>query len=96
VGLKEGGSQEQPRGVDKGVFQRMCVFHGPAVGLLVLMVQLVDVLVQERSVECSVKPVEAEVFNQQKQRYLDCYLLPVWKVKRSMPWFHYLSCRKHT
>ena len=76
VRLKEGRSQKQPSGVDEYVFQRVCVFHGPAVGLLVLVVQLVDVLVQEGSVECSVEPVEAEVFYQQKQRHLDCHLLP--------------------
>lgn len=63
VRLEQGGSQEESRGIDKDVLEGVCILDRPAVGCLVLVVLLMDVLVQERCVDCSMKPVEAEIFH---------------------------------
>ena len=47
VGTEQEGPQEDPRGINECVFQRVGIFDCPAVGLLVLVVEFVDVLVEE-------------------------------------------------
>ncbi len=76
VALQQGRSQKKSCGIDEDVLERVCILDCPAVWRLVLVVLLVDVLVQQRCVECSVKPVEAEVFNQEEQGQLHQSLLP--------------------
>lgn len=77
VGSEQHGTQEYPRGVDEGVFEEVGVFHRPAVGLLVAVVEFVYVFVEEGRVQCPVEPVEAEVLDQEEEGEMEDKLQPV-------------------
>ena len=77
VGSEQHGTQEYPQGVDEGVFKEVGIFHRPAVGLLVAMVEFVYVFVEKGRVQCSVEPIEAKVLDEEEEGEMDNKLQPV-------------------